>query len=179
MGWSAFVLLFPPCVNSRLCEAFLPKRTGGGGGRTHRLVAFVIRPLTTHTFRDGPPFLVLNRNLLQLGAHKVVSIYYMKTFCFSYPPPVERSGGCISASYIYSVVPISVCHLQSTFGSMYVTPRIPRTLWNPFRTDVSFLGQTAWNLGQGSGKKKTKYQVPGIKEGSFKPNPWGAGASVI
>ena len=27
----------------------------GGGGRTHLLLAFVIRPLTTHPFRDGAP----------------------------------------------------------------------------------------------------------------------------
>ena len=30
-----------------------------GGGRTHLLLALVIRPLTTHPFRDGEPFLLL------------------------------------------------------------------------------------------------------------------------
>ena len=32
---------------------------GGGWGRTHLLPALVIRPLTTHHFRDGSPFLLL------------------------------------------------------------------------------------------------------------------------
>ena len=33
--------------------------TWGGGGGTHLLLALVIRPLTTHPFRDGAPFLLL------------------------------------------------------------------------------------------------------------------------
>ena len=31
----------------------------GGGGRTHSLLALVIRPSTTHPFLDGAPFLLL------------------------------------------------------------------------------------------------------------------------
>ena len=32
---------------------------GGGQGHTHLLVDLVTRPLTTHPFRDGAPFLLL------------------------------------------------------------------------------------------------------------------------
>ena len=39
----------------------------GGGGRTHLLLALVIRPLTTHPFRDGAPFLLLIGTLPAFG----------------------------------------------------------------------------------------------------------------
>ena len=46
-------------------------------GRTHLLLATVIRPLITHPFRDGAPLqFPIETPPKQLGAHYVVSIYY-------------------------------------------------------------------------------------------------------
>ena len=48
----------------------------GAGGRTHLLLALVIRPLTTHPFRDGaaPPLLLIETYNIW-GVHDVLFIY--------------------------------------------------------------------------------------------------------
>ena len=43
-------------------SVYLAGGVHGGGGRTHELLALVVRPLTTHPFRDAAPFLLPKRD---------------------------------------------------------------------------------------------------------------------
>ena len=46
-------------VNPKAISRARGLAVGGEASRTHLLLVFVIRPFTTHPFRDGAPFLLL------------------------------------------------------------------------------------------------------------------------
>ena len=68
---------------------------GGEVGRTHSLRALVIWPLTTHSFRDGAPFLLLTETPPTFGRSLRFFHVLIETVCLSYPRPVSSSAATI------------------------------------------------------------------------------------
>lgn len=79
---------------------------GEGGGRTHSLLALVVRPSTMDLSRQSPVLTFQKRHLKHFGAHYVSSIRHTKLFTYNIPVPFRRLWRPSKSSFDHRFLPL-------------------------------------------------------------------------